>query len=73
MGNFLTNRNFYEKLISWSPGSPKVRGQNEGLFCNICSKSQENWIFGVKSVDVLWKKLCLKNFLVSEIFKIVID
>ena len=40
---------------------------------NICSKSQENWIFGVKSVDVLWKKLCLKNFLVSEIFKIVID
>ena len=33
---FLPNRNFYEKLISWSPGSPKVRGQNEGLFCNIC-------------------------------------
>ena len=26
---FLPNRNFYE-LISWPPGSPKVRSQNEG-------------------------------------------
>ena len=40
---------------------------------NICSKSQENYIFLVKSLDNLGKKLCLQNFFASEVFKTVID
>ena len=70
---FLPNRNFYEKLISWPPESPKVRSQNEGYISNIFSKLQENCIFRVKSLDVLRKEMCSMNFLVSKVFKAVID
>ena len=40
---------------------------------NICSKSRGNWIFWVKSLDNFGEKWCLINFLVSEVFKTVID